>query len=126
MSDEVRRQVHAPPGRLKLRDGARAIPSGRIADRLREAIEVFRPISVDEAALATTELVRVLLLQDRTEEAQETARTMAKFIIPLEEKSPAAAAAALDLLTCGQAGGGIPMELVDRVAGVLEKERARR
>ncbi len=93
-------------------------------ERLREAIETYSPICAGEAAHATAELVRVLLLQDRSGEARETARTMARFIIPLEEKSPVAAAAALDLLTCGQAGGEIPMELVDRVAGVLEEERA--
>ncbi len=92
---------------------------------LREAIEVFAPISAGEAAPATVELVRVQLLQEHADEARETARTMAQFIIPLEEKSPAAAAAALDLLNYAHAGGGIPMELVERVAGILEEERAR-
>ncbi len=95
-------------------------------EHLREAIEVFFPISAGEAALATTELVRVLLLQDRSTEAHEAAKTMAQFIIPLEEKSRVAASAALELLRRGQAGHGIPMELVDRVADVLEEERAHR
>ncbi len=93
---------------------------------LRETIQTLTPISAEAAALATTELVRVLLLQDRREAAHETAETMAGFIIPLEEKSQAAAAAALDLLLCGQAGYGVDLELVDRVAAVLEEERARR
>ncbi len=92
---------------------------------LREAIEVFSPISAGEAAPATAELVRVQLLQEREDEALETASTMAQFIIPLEERSPAAAAAALDLLSCGQAGGEISMELVERVTGVLDEEGAR-
>lgn len=94
-------------------------------EHLREAIEVFLPISAGEAALATTELVRVLVLQDRDGDAHETAKTLTQFIIPLEEKSTVAASAALELLRCGEAGRGIPMELVDRVAGVLEVGRAR-
>ncbi|MCP3960990.1 MAG: hypothetical protein GY719_24350 [bacterium] len=92
---------------------------------LREAIEVFQPISSGEAALETTELVRVLLLLGRGAEAHTTASTMARFIIPLEERSPVAAAAALDLLRCGQVGRGITLEMVDRVAAVLDEERAR-
>ncbi len=92
---------------------------------LREAIEIFSPVCAGEAAHATVELVRVLLLQDRGGEARETARSMAQFIIPLEERSPVAAAAALDLLSCSQTDRDIPLELVDRVDGVLEKERAR-
>ncbi len=67
----------------------------------------------------------MLLLQDRGADACETAGTMTRFIIPLEERSPVAAAAALDLLRCGQAGRGIPIELAERVAGVLNEERAR-
>ncbi|MCP3962211.1 MAG: hypothetical protein GY719_30580 [bacterium] len=94
-------------------------------EHLREAIEDFLSISAGEAALATAELVRVLLLQERGAEACETAGTMARFIIPLEERSPVAAAAALNLLRCGQAGRGITVELVERVAEVLEEERAR-
>ncbi len=93
---------------------------------LRETIQALTPISAEAAALATTELIQVLLLQQRSEAAHETAETMAGFIIPLEEKSPAAAEAALDLLLCGQAGYGVDSELVDRVSAVLEKERARR
>ncbi len=92
---------------------------------LREAIEVFSPVSAGEAARATAELVRVLLLQDRPDEAVATAKTMAQFIVPLEEESEVAAKAAVELLNSGQAGGGITMELVDRVVGVLDKERAR-
>ncbi len=91
----------------------------------RQAIEVFLPISAAEAALATTELVRALVLQGRCEAAYDTAKTMAQFIIPLQDRSPVAAAAALDLLRRGQAGQGINMEMLDRVAGVLEEERAR-
>ncbi len=91
----------------------------------REVIGAFLPISAGEAALATTELVRVLVLQDRAGEAHETATTMAQFIIPLEEQNPFVAATVLDLLRRGEAGRGISIELIDRVAGVLEEERTR-
>ena len=90
---------------------------------LRETIKNVSSISADAAALATTELVRVLLLQNQSQEAHATAKTMIGYIIPLEDRSPLAAAAALDLLRCGQAGHGVDIELVNRVAAVLEKEQ---
>ncbi len=93
-------------------------------EHLREAIDAFSPVSAGEAALATVELVRVLLLRDRADEARETAKTMTHFIIPLEDTSEVAASAALELLKRAQTGQ-IPKELVDRVVTVLEKERAR-
>ena len=92
---------------------------------LRETVSVFIPISTVAAALATTELVRVLLLQGRPDEAHATAKTMARFIDPLEDRSQIAAAVALDLVLCGQAGRGISLALIDRVSETLEQERAR-
>ncbi len=94
-------------------------------EHLREAIEVFEPASVDDAAVATVELVRVLRLLDRMGDAQETGKKMAQFIIPLQDRSVAAAAAAHQLLICAQADGEIPLKLIDRVIEVLENERAR-
>ena len=67
----------------------------------------------------------VLLLRGRSAAAYRTATTMAEFVIPLEDKSPAAAAAAADLLRCGHAGQGLDLVLLDRVAAELEQERAR-
>ena len=90
---------------------------------LRQTIENVSSISAEAAALATSELVRVLLLQDQSQEAYVTAKTMIGYIIPLEDRSPAAAAAALDLLRCGQAGHGIDIKLVNRVVAVLEEEQ---
>ena len=91
---------------------------------LRQTIEAFSPVSAEAAALATTELVRVLLLQGRSRDAHEMAKTLVAYIIPLEDKSPGVAAAVMDLLRCGQAGFGIDLELVDRVAAELEKAQA--
>ena len=92
---------------------------------LREAIRVAIPVSTEAAALATVELVRVLLLQDRREAARETAETMTRFVIPLEEKSPAAAAAVLDLVLFAQNRQRIDLTLIDRVSAALEPERVR-
>ncbi len=91
---------------------------------LRRTIDGVSSISSEAAALATTELVRVLLLQDQPEAAHDTAKTMVSYIIPLEDRSPAAAAAALDLLRCGQAGYGVDLKMVDQVAATLETEQA--
>lgn len=109
-------------------DARIAVDQRRLEDAerlLQETIKDLAPISAEAAALANTELIRVLVLQGRIDAAHETAETMARFIIPLEDKSPAAASAALDLLLCGQAGQGVDLELIDRVSAVLEAERAR-
>ncbi len=87
--------------------------------------KAFSPISAGEAALATVELVRVLVRQDRADEARDAAATMAQFIVPLEDRSEVAASAALELMKHSQASHRIPLELVERVAEVLEEERAR-
>ena len=98
---------------------------GAAEEHLREAIEAFGPTSVDEAAVATVELVRVLQIQNRTDNARETAKSMTQFVIPLQDRSVAAAAAAHELLKRAQAGCDIPLELLHRVIEVLEDERAR-
>ena len=92
---------------------------------LREALDLVMQISPGEAALATTELARALVLQRRGDEAEEVARSMTRFIDPLEDRSPVSAAAVLELVLCGQAGRGLTVERIDQVASVLEEERAR-
>ena len=89
----------------------------------RESSEFFAPLSSVEAALVSTELVRLLLLQGRVSEAQELASTMLRFIEPLRQNQ-IASAALVDLWRSAHAGRGLSLELVDRTIRRLEEGRA--
>ncbi len=87
-----------------------------------ESAEFFAPLSSVEAALVSSELTRVLLLQGRAAEAQGLANTMLRFIEPLRHNRVASAAMA-DLWRCAAAGHGLSLEVVERTIRGLEEGR---
>ncbi len=68
---------------------------------LREAVEVFTPFSSGQAALASVELIRSLVLQGRNSEAYETAKAMAALLSPLRKENRVAEAALTQLIHFG-------------------------
>lgn len=88
---------------------------------LREVVEVSRPISPIEAALASVELVRILFQRGEPREAYATAKTMTVLLQPLEGH-PIAVAALTELLRCALAGRGLTLDLLERTARGIEKE----
>jgi len=95
---------------------------GRAEEHLREVVEIFRKIHVIERAVATTELVRVQLLQGHHDRAYGTAQTMLRLLGPLR-KNRLASAAIADLLRSGAAG--LNLVLVERVRAKMEKAKER-
>ncbi len=93
---------------------------------LREATEIFLPISSGQAALASIELIRSLILQDRADEAYETAKAMARLVEPLRRKSRVSEAALAELVRCGLEGHGLTLRRLDDVAERISKGRHRR
>ncbi len=93
---------------------------------LREAIEIFSPISAGQTALASIELVRSLILQNRTEEAYETAKAMARLVEPLRRKSRVAEAALAELVRCGLERRGLTLRRLDDVAEKIATRRRQR
>ncbi len=69
----------------------------RAEESLEEVVDIFRPISPQATALATTDLVKTLLLHRRAKDAYRTAMTMLQLIEPLRSNKIASAAIA-DLL----------------------------
>ncbi len=93
---------------------------------LREATEIFLPISSGQAALASIELIRCLILQDRADEAYETAKAMARLVEPLRRKSRVSEAALAELVRCGLERHGLTLRRLDDVAERISKGRHRR
>lgn len=87
---------------------------------LREVVDSVWPVSPADAALATCDLVRVLLLQGKREEAYVTARKMLALIEPLKANRIVSAAIA-DLLRSGRAS--LTLALVEGVYRRIAGER---
>ncbi len=93
----------------------------------REAVEIFSPISAGQAALASIELVRSLLLQGRDREAHETAKAMARLVELLHRKKNRVAEAALtELIRCGLERRGLSLALLDSTAQKIRKSRKKK
>ncbi len=93
---------------------------------LQEATEIFSPISSGQAALASIELIRCLILQDRADDAYETAKAVARLVEALRRKSRVAEAALAELVRCGFEGRGLTLHRLDDLAERISKSRARR
>ena len=89
---------------------------------LLKAVQIYLPIHHGETVLATTDLVRVRLLQERPFDAWETAKTLHKLMWPLRTNRIISAAIA-DLLRV--TSGGLTLALVERVRAKIERERER-
>jgi tetratricopeptide (TPR) repeat protein len=91
----------------------------------RRTTEYFAPLCPVSAALASAELVRVLMLQSRLEESYGLARSILRFVEPLRDNKLASAAMA-DLWRCANARRGLDLKLVERTIRELEKGRVPR
>ncbi len=93
----------------------------------REVVEIFSPISAGQAALASIELVRSLLLQGRDREAHETAKAMARLVELLHRKKNRVAEAALtELIRCGLERRGLSLALLDSTAQKIRTSRKKK
>ncbi len=92
---------------------------------LRQAVDVFLPVSPLDAGLASVELLRALLLQGRAADAHAEAKAMARLVEPLGD-NPVAEAALVELVCCGLESHGLSEKLLDRLSGKLESGRCRR
>ncbi len=93
---------------------------------LREAIEVFSPISAGRAALASIELIRSLILQGRDGEAHETTKAMATLLEPLRKENSLAEVALTRLIRCGIQQEDLSFDLLDDTAEEIQNSRGRR
>ena len=87
---------------------------------LQEVAETFRSLDLGETALATCDLVRIQLLQDRPAAAFETAATLLPLLEPLRHERIVSAAIA-ELLRGGREG--LTVLLVEQVKGRIEALR---
>lgn len=92
----------------------------RAISGLKRAITTFRDIHPGEAAIATCDLVRLLLEERRPLEAYHAALSMRALVEPLADNAVIAAAIA-ELLRGGQEG--ITLALTERVQRRIEAER---
>ncbi len=93
---------------------------------LREAVEVFSPLSAGQAALASIELVRSLVLQGRNGEAYQTSKAMATLLEPLRKKNNVAESALTQLIRCGIQRRDLTLGLLDDIAQKIRDSRTRR
>ncbi len=87
--------------------------------------EFFTPLCPISAALASTELVRIFILQGRTEDSYKLVAAMLRYVEPLRRNKLASMAMA-DLWRCGIDRRGLDLDLVERTIRKLEKGRAPR
>lgn len=92
----------------------------RAAAALRRAIAMFREVHPGEAAIATCDLVRLLLEQRRPLEAFHAALSMRAIVEPLADNAIVSAAIA-ELLRGGQEG--LTLALTERIQRTIEAER---
>ncbi len=88
----------------------------------RQALEILRTVHYADAALVTVELVRVLILQGRSDEAHETALAVRQLVIPLQRNRHVSAALA-ELLRGGREA--LTLARVERIRAALERARMR-
>ncbi len=89
----------------------------------RKAVELFYPIHHGEAALATTDLVRILILSGRPDEAYDTAMTMRQLVIPLHGNTLVSSAIA-ELLRGSRAA--LNLARIDSLRSALENAKTDR
>lgn len=117
----------AQRGKLMWLRASIAERTGRLGEAQRhfeEAVEIYRPFAPQDAALVAVGLVRVLLLQEKIGEAYETAKSMTRLLLPLEDNR-IASAALMELLRCALSGHGLTVALAKRVARGLERANRR-
>ncbi len=110
-------------GKLKWLEGELYCDLGELEkaeNLLYEVVEEFRHLHIAECAVATCDLVRVQLLQNRPESAIRTARSMVALLEPLRHNRIVSAAIA-DLLRKGLQG--LTLALVGLVKARIEGER---
>ncbi len=90
-----------------------------------EVLEIYRPLSPIDAALASVDLVRSRLRGGRVGPALETIKEMSTFLEPLKHNK-VASQAILRLVRMALAGEEITLQMLDRVAREIEKGRAQR
>ncbi len=86
------------------------------------ALEILRTVHYADAALVTVELVRVLILQGRHDEAREAALSVRQLVIPLQRNRHVSAALA-ELLRGGREA--LTLDRVERIRAALEQARTR-
>ncbi len=87
-----------------------------------KALEILRTVHYADAALVTVELVRVLILLGRHDEARRTAFSVRQLVIPLQRNRHVSAAIA-ELIRGGQSA--LTLARVERVRAALEQARTR-
>ncbi len=87
-----------------------------------QALEILRRVHYADAALVTVELVRVLMLLGRHEEAHRVALTVRELVIPLQRNRHVSAALA-ELIRGGREV--LTIARVERVRNALERARRR-
>ncbi len=90
----------------------------------RQVVATFAPISAIDTALASVELIRVLHSLGKRDEAYETAKTMARLVEPLRQKSRLFEATLLDLIRCGLERRGLTEELLQQTTASIEEAAA--
>ncbi len=95
---------------------------GAAAYLYRQALEIMRGVHYADAALVTVELVRVLILEGRHDEAHETALSVRQLVIPLQRNRHVCAALA-ELIRGGREA--LTFARVERVRAALERARTR-
>jgi tetratricopeptide (TPR) repeat protein len=90
-----------------------------------DALEMFRVASPVDAALAAVELVRAQILQGKHEAAFETTRGMVSLLQALH-KNRIVSAALMRLIRAALEGRGLTERMLERAAGEIREERARR
>ena len=91
-------------------------------EHLRAVVEIFRQLHHGEAALASCDLVRVLLLRGQPAAAWATAAAVCDLIIPLGEHQMVTAAL-VELLRGGEAA--LTLERVEKAGGQIREARER-
>ncbi len=94
----------------------------RAAESLSAAVDSLRTVHYADAALATVELVHVLILLGRHDEAHRVAFTVRELVIPLQRNHHVSAALA-ELIRGGRSA--LTLGRVERVRTALERARRR-
>ena len=113
-------------GKVQWLQGSIEAKLGRLEEstgKLGSAVELLRGVHYGEAALASTDLVRVLLLQGRSVEAFRIAQSMRGLVMALH-RNPIVSSAIAELLRADQAA--LTLARVEGVRTTIAGERNRR
>jgi len=99
----------------------------RAEGHLREAFEIYRPITLLDTAVTAVDLARVQLQRGRVEAASATARTLLASIDPADiEEHPPVSATVVEMVRYLAAGRELTAAALERLRSELERERAKR